>query len=88
MFLYDFASYIFCDEVILDKKIIHIYISNYRVQFMHIMKCKADNIRVMLMPTLKYQGIVDEPPRYMGDGFTVLQVMCRLLDANILILLP
>ena len=42
-------------------------------KFMHIMKCKADNIRVMLVPTVKYQGIVDEPPRYMGDGFTVLQ---------------
>ena len=28
--------------------------------FMHIVKCKADNIRIMLVPSPKYQGIVDE----------------------------
>ncbi|XP_041357043.1 transmembrane protein KIAA1109-like isoform X2 [Gigantopelta aegis] len=42
-------------------------------QFMHVIKCKAENTRVMLVPSPKYTGPVDEPPRFMGEGFVVLQ---------------
>ncbi|XP_026684239.1 uncharacterized protein LOC103515862 [Diaphorina citri] len=40
--------------------------------FMHFVKCKAENFKVILAPSPKYMGISDEPPRYMGAGFVVL----------------
>lgn len=40
--------------------------------FMHITKCKAENFKVILAPSPKYTGMIDEPPRYMGEGFVVL----------------
>ncbi|XP_036364401.1 transmembrane protein KIAA1109 homolog isoform X4 [Octopus sinensis] len=42
-------------------------------QFMHVMKCRAENARVMLVPSPKYNGPIDVPPRNMGEGFVVLQ---------------
>lgn len=42
-------------------------------QFTHIVKCKAENAKVLLAPSPKYTGMVDDPPRYMGEGFVVLQ---------------
>ncbi|XP_074650444.1 bridge-like lipid transfer protein family member 1 [Tubulanus polymorphus] len=41
--------------------------------FMHYVECNAENLRVMLVPSPKFQGVADEPPRYMGQGFVVLQ---------------
>ena len=29
-------------------------------QFMHIVKCKSDNLRIMLVPSPKYSGRIDE----------------------------
>lgn len=29
-------------------------------QFMHIVKCKSDNLRIMLVPSPKYSGKIDE----------------------------
>ncbi|XP_035723534.1 transmembrane protein KIAA1109-like isoform X4 [Vespa mandarinia] len=40
--------------------------------FMHFSKCKAENFKVILAPSPKYTGMVDDPPRYMGEGFVVL----------------
>lgn len=40
--------------------------------FMHITKCKAENFKVILAPSPKYVGMIDEPPRFMGEGFVVL----------------
>ncbi|XP_065331514.1 bridge-like lipid transfer protein family member 1 isoform X1 [Cloeon dipterum] len=40
--------------------------------FMHFIKCKAENFKVILVPSPKYTGMVDDPPRYMGEGFVVL----------------
>ncbi|KAI5721596.1 hypothetical protein M8J77_022751 [Diaphorina citri] len=40
--------------------------------FMHFVKCKAENFKVILAPSPKYMGISDEPPRFMGAGFVVL----------------
>lgn len=39
---------------------------------MHFVKAKVDNCRVMLVPSPNYIGMVDEPPRYMGEGFVVM----------------
>ncbi|KAK6639579.1 hypothetical protein RUM43_007852 [Polyplax serrata] len=39
--------------------------------FMHILKCVAENFKVILAPSPKYTGLTDEPPRYMGEGFVV-----------------
>ncbi|KAK9751640.1 Kiaa1109 [Popillia japonica] len=41
-------------------------------RFMHFTKCKAENARVMLVPSPKYTGMSDEPPRYMGEGFVLM----------------
>ncbi|XP_017781272.1 PREDICTED: uncharacterized protein KIAA1109 isoform X3 [Nicrophorus vespilloides] len=41
-------------------------------RFMHFTKCKAENARVMLAPSPKYTGMLDEPPRYMGEGFVLM----------------
>ncbi|XP_076446239.1 bridge-like lipid transfer protein family member 1 isoform X6 [Babylonia areolata] len=41
--------------------------------FMHVVKCEAENLRVMFVPSPKYNGPLDEPPRTMGEGFVVLQ---------------
>ncbi|XP_065078677.1 bridge-like lipid transfer protein family member 1 isoform X6 [Ochlerotatus camptorhynchus] len=40
--------------------------------FMHIVKAKVENAKVLLAPSPKYTGLVDEPPRYMGEGFVVM----------------
>ncbi|KAF7987765.1 hypothetical protein HCN44_003628 [Aphidius gifuensis] len=40
--------------------------------FMHFTKCKAENFKVILAPSPKYTGMIDDPPRYMGEGFVVL----------------
>lgn len=40
--------------------------------FMHFIKAKADNAKVLLAPSPKYTGLVDDPPRYMGEGFVVM----------------
>ncbi|XP_051162533.1 transmembrane protein KIAA1109 homolog isoform X5 [Leptopilina boulardi] len=40
--------------------------------FMHFTKCKAENFKVILAPSPKYTGMLDDPPRYMGEGFVVL----------------
>ncbi|CAG9772767.1 unnamed protein product [Ceutorhynchus assimilis] len=41
-------------------------------RFMHFVKCKAENVKVRLAPSLKYTGMLDEPPRYMGEGFVLM----------------
>ncbi|KAK7097228.1 hypothetical protein V1264_004238 [Littorina saxatilis] len=41
--------------------------------FMHVVKCEMENLRVMFVPSPKYNGPLDEPPRTMGEGFVVLQ---------------
>ncbi|KAF5284663.1 hypothetical protein FQR65_LT13494 [Abscondita terminalis] len=41
-------------------------------RFMHFVKSKAENVRVMLAPSPKYTGMLDEPPRYMGEGFVLM----------------
>uniref|UniRef100_A0A6P7G1L5 Transmembrane protein KIAA1109 homolog isoform X3 n=1 Tax=Diabrotica virgifera virgifera TaxID=50390 RepID=A0A6P7G1L5_DIAVI len=41
-------------------------------RFMHFVKCKAENVKVMLAPSIKYTGMLDEPPRYMGEGFVLM----------------
>ncbi|XP_031358006.1 transmembrane protein KIAA1109 isoform X3 [Photinus pyralis] len=41
-------------------------------RFMHFVKCKSENVRVMLVPSPKYTGMLDEPPRYMGEGFVLM----------------
>ncbi|CAM1304937.1 KIAA1109 (predicted) [Pycnogonum litorale] len=41
--------------------------------FTHIVKCRAENAKVLLAPSPKYTGMTDDPPRYMGEGFVVLQ---------------
>ncbi|XP_058456070.1 bridge-like lipid transfer protein family member 1 isoform X4 [Malaya genurostris] len=40
--------------------------------FMHFVKAKIENSKVLLAPSPKYTGLVDEPPRYMGEGFVVM----------------
>lgn len=32
--------------------------------FMHFLKAKVDNAKVLLAPSPKYTGLVDDPPRY------------------------
>ncbi|PZC85968.1 hypothetical protein B5X24_HaOG214333 [Helicoverpa armigera] len=39
---------------------------------MHFVKAKAENCKVMLAPSPNYTSMVDEPPRYMGEGFVVM----------------
>lgn len=41
-------------------------------KLMHFCKCWAENARVMLVPSPKYTGMLDEPPRYMGEGFVLM----------------
>ncbi|CAG9815067.1 unnamed protein product [Phaedon cochleariae] len=41
-------------------------------RFMHFVKCKAENVKVMLAPSMKYTGMLDDPPRYMGEGFVLM----------------
>ncbi|CAD7085829.1 unnamed protein product [Hermetia illucens] len=40
--------------------------------FMHFVKAKMENAKVLFAPSLKYTGLADEPPRYMGEGFVVM----------------
>lgn len=46
--------------------------------FTHIAKAKAESFKVILAPSPKYTGLVEEPPRFMGEGFIVFQT--NLLD--------
>lgn len=46
--------------------------------FMHFIKAKAENTKVILAPSPKYTGLIDEPPRFMGEGFVVM--MSNLLE--------
>ena len=39
--------------------------------WMHSLKCKAENFKVLLASSPKYTGLRDEPPRFMGEGFVV-----------------
>ncbi|RVE46725.1 hypothetical protein evm_008645 [Chilo suppressalis] len=39
---------------------------------MHFVKVKAENCKVILAPSPNYTAMVDEPPRYMGEGFVVM----------------
>lgn len=32
----------------------------------------AENAKVLLAPSPKYTGLIDEPPRFMGEGFVVM----------------
>ncbi|GBP70037.1 Uncharacterized protein KIAA1109 [Eumeta japonica] len=41
-------------------------------QLMHFVKAKAENCKVMLAPSPNYTAMIDEPPRYMGEGFVVM----------------
>ncbi|GAB6024106.1 hypothetical protein CHUAL_008817 [Chamberlinius hualienensis] len=45
-------------------------------KFRHTVNCRADNFKIILAPSPKYRGIEDEPPRFMGEGFVVLQSNC------------
>ncbi|XP_075785952.1 bridge-like lipid transfer protein family member 1 isoform X10 [Pelodiscus sinensis] len=48
--------------------------SSHLDKFMHILKGKLENVRVMLVPSPRYVGLQnDEPPRLMGEGFVVMQ---------------
>ncbi|XP_012590282.1 PREDICTED: uncharacterized protein KIAA1109 [Condylura cristata] len=47
--------------------------SSHLDQFMHIVKGRLENVRVMLVPSPRYVGLQhDEPPRLMGEGFVVM----------------
>ncbi|XP_053959943.1 bridge-like lipid transfer protein family member 1 isoform X1 [Anastrepha ludens] len=46
--------------------------------FMHFVKANIENAKVMFAPSPKYTGLVDEPPRYMGEGFVVM--MCNQME--------
>lgn len=46
--------------------------------FMHFIKAKAENTKVILAPSPRYTGLIDEPPRFMGEGFVVM--MSNLLE--------
>lgn len=37
--------------------------------FMHFIKAKADNAKILLAPSPKYTGLVDDPPRYVVNTF-------------------
>ncbi|XP_052791422.1 bridge-like lipid transfer protein family member 1 isoform X3 [Mya arenaria] len=42
--------------------------------FMHDLKIRSDNLRIMFVPSDKHTtNTVDEPPRMMGEGFVLLQ---------------
>lgn len=41
-------------------------------RFMHIIKCHAENFKVVLSQSPKYTGLKDEPPRLMGEGFGIV----------------
>uniref|UniRef100_T1GBW8 Bridge-like lipid transfer protein family member 1 N-terminal domain-containing protein n=1 Tax=Megaselia scalaris TaxID=36166 RepID=T1GBW8_MEGSC len=47
-------------------------------KFMHFVKAKVENSKVMFAPSPKYTGLADEPPRYMGEGFVVM--MSNFMD--------
>ncbi len=40
--------------------------------FMHFVKSRAENFKVLLAPSPKYTGLRDEAPRYMGEGFVLV----------------
>ncbi|XP_023176913.2 transmembrane protein KIAA1109 homolog isoform X3 [Drosophila hydei] len=40
--------------------------------FMHFVKAKVENAKILFCPSPKYTGLIDEPPRYMGEGFVVM----------------
>ncbi|XP_065930911.1 bridge-like lipid transfer protein family member 1 isoform X5 [Magallana gigas] len=49
-------------------------------QFMHDATGKAENFKLMFVQSNKYTGPLDEAPRYMGEGFIVLQT--RKIDIH------
>ncbi|XP_035682681.1 transmembrane protein KIAA1109-like [Branchiostoma floridae] len=42
-------------------------------KYTHFIKAETENVRVMLSKSPKYEGDMEEPPRFMGEGFVVLQ---------------
>ncbi len=40
--------------------------------FMHFIKCRVENFKILLAPSPKYTGLRDEAPRFMGEGFVVV----------------
>lgn len=46
--------------------------------FTHIAKSKVHRFKIILVPSPKYLGLTDEPPRYMGEGFVVIQ--CKAVE--------
>ena len=40
--------------------------------FMHFVKLRAENFKVLMAPSPKYTGLRDEAPRFMGEGFVVV----------------
>lgn len=46
--------------------------------FTHIAKSKVHRFKIILIPSPKYLGLTDEPPRYMGEGFVLIQ--CKSVE--------
>eukprot|EP00794_Sanderia_malayensis_P007184 gene7184-7990_t len=42
-------------------------------EYTHVVKCRCEDVRVMLSTSPGYTGKKTEPPRFMGEGFVVLQ---------------
>ena len=40
--------------------------------FVHFVKLRAENFKVLMAPSPKYTGLRDEAPRFMGEGFVVV----------------
>ena len=40
--------------------------------FMHFVKARMENFKILLAPSPKYTGMRDEAPRFMGEGFVIL----------------
>lgn len=51
--------------------------------FMHFVKAKTDNAKILLAPSPKYTGLVDDPPRYVLTRFNVTNAECSSIK-NIL----
>lgn len=46
--------------------------------FTHIAKSRVHRFKIILIPSPKYLGLTDDPPRYMGEGFVVIQ--CKSIE--------
>ncbi|XP_065578984.1 bridge-like lipid transfer protein family member 1 isoform X2 [Artemia franciscana] len=56
--------------------------------FMHAISCDAENFSILLARNETYQGILEEPPRFMGEGFVIfssnsVQLYFRLDEAGL-----